>query len=165
MKKFIFICGPNGVGKSTVSHRLNERISHSARVDSDWCRAINPFEFSQELMAVNEKNITSLLSNYLSCDFIEYIIFTYGFHGHRKQIFERVMENISSFEYEFLPVILTCNVNENIRRMKQDGRSEDRIQRAIVNTRQIYDDLPYVRIDTTNLNVDEVADKIIKTVL
>ena len=53
---------------------------------------------------VNEKNITSLLLNYLSCDYIEYIIFSYGFHGLRKQIFDKVITNISIFPYEFLPV-------------------------------------------------------------
>lgn len=164
MKKLIFICGPNGVGKSTVCQRLNERLSHSARIDSDWCRCINPFEFSQELMTVNEKNITSLLSNYLACDYFEYVIFSYGFHGPRKQIFDKVIFNISSFDYEFLPVILTCNVEENIKRMKQDGRSEKRIQNAITHSRHAYDDLPYIPIDTTNLGADEVVDEIIKLV-
>lgn len=161
MKRLIFICGPNGVGKSTTCRRLNEKLLHSAQVDSDWCRAIYPFEFSEELMKVNEKNITSLLTNYLECDYIKDIIFSYGFHGPRRQIFDRVMLNISRFQFEFIPIILTCNTDENVKRMKQDGRGEVRIEYSINHSRNVYNDLTYRRIDTTNLSVDEVVDEIL----
>ena len=33
MKRLIFICGPNGVGKSTTCRRLNEKLFHSAQVE------------------------------------------------------------------------------------------------------------------------------------
>ena len=32
MKKMIFICGPNGVGKSIVCEMLNQKLINSARL-------------------------------------------------------------------------------------------------------------------------------------
>lgn len=159
-KKLILICGPNGVGKSATARRLNERLLHSARVDSDWCRCVNQMEFTEELMSLNERNITSLLTNYLSCSYVWYVIFSYGFHGPRQQIFDRVMSDLARFAYEFVPVLLTCDVAENVRRMTQDGRDEARIERALAQSRPVYDGLPYTRIDTTHLTVDDVVDRI-----
>ena len=47
-KKLIVIIGPNGVGKSTTAKSFMFYYSKSAFADSDWCRAINPFPFTQE---------------------------------------------------------------------------------------------------------------------
>ena len=160
MKKLIFVCGPPGVGKSVTCQRLNERLPYSARVDSDWCRCVNPWEFSQELIALNERNLTALLTNYLSCDYVRYVIFSYGFHGPRKLIFDVVMANIARFGFQFVPVVLTCDVGENTRRMEQDGRDRQRIMRALEH-RSVYDDLSYEKIDNTHLNVDDVVSRIV----
>jgi hypothetical protein len=70
------------------------------------------------------------------------------------------MANISGLDYEFVPVVLTCEVTENVRRMKEDGRDEERIRRAMDHSRAVYDSLPYTSIDTTNLTVDEVVDRV-----
>lgn len=42
MKKLIFICGANGIGKTTISRQLLYNIEDSAYVDSDAMRMINP---------------------------------------------------------------------------------------------------------------------------
>ena len=49
MKKLILILGANGVGKSTTAEILLQRLSKCAYIDADWCRAINPFPFTDKM--------------------------------------------------------------------------------------------------------------------
>jgi len=46
--------------------------------------------------------------------------------------------------------------------MKQNGRSEERLRRAAMNTRSLYEAYPYPRIDGTDLSVEETVDEILK---
>lgn len=162
MKKLIFICGPNGVGKSTACEMLNQKLMNSARLDSDWCRCINPFDFTSETIEIIEKNITAILRNYLESKTIEYVIFSYGFHGPRKKIFTNIMHNLKDVVFRFVPIVLTCSEFENIKRMENDKRDIARIKRSLENTRELYNDLKYPRIDTTDLTVEQTVDEILK---
>jgi adenylate kinase family enzyme len=47
MKQLIIIIGPNGVGKSTTAKKIVEQFEKTAYVDSDWCRVMNPFAFTE----------------------------------------------------------------------------------------------------------------------
>ncbi|MNC72227.1 hypothetical protein D3C75_1232540 [compost metagenome] len=58
--------------------------------------------------------------------------------------------------------MLECGLEENIRRMRADHRDEARIQRAVANTRHIYDEVPYPRIDVSGMTVMETAEAILK---
>ena len=161
MKKMIFIHGPNGIGKSTACEALHRQLKKSAWLESEWTRKINPFQLNDEIGELTEKNMTFLLRNYLNCSEVEYVIFNWGYHGNRKRIFEKVMKNISDLDFKYLPLTLKCDLEENIKRMKRDGRSEERIQRTIV-TREIYEDLDCPSIDITALEVDETVKKIVE---
>lgn len=163
MKKFIFIHGPNGVGKSTLCKALNKRLINSAWLESEWCKMTNPFHYSNDTTELAISNMTSILVNYLKCSSIDYIIFNYGFHGPRKMIFEKVMENISNNKFKYIPITITCDVEENINRMIGDSRSVDRIERAI-NYRSLYNNLNNPLIDTTKLSVDETVDRVLKII-
>lgn len=160
--RLIVIIGPNGVGKSSAAKSLITRCHKSAFVDSDWCRVINPFPFTEETKKTVTDNIFCLLSNYLQCSDIDYVIFTYGFHGERKAIFDSVLHRFQKekINFELSIVILKCSLDENIQRMLSDGRDKNRIQRGIDNTFHIYDRYNYPTIDTTALEIDQVADRI-----
>ena len=68
MKKLILIVGPNGVGKTTTAKILLQKLSKCAYVDADWCRAINPFPFTDATKYAVTRNIYSLFKNYLLCE-------------------------------------------------------------------------------------------------
>jgi cytidylate kinase len=161
MKKLIFIHGPNGVGKSTLCKNLNQQIENSAWLESEWCRMTNPFIFNDEIIKMIEKNISFMLRSYLECSTIEYVIFSYGFHGPRKKIFENVLKNLSDIEYELIPITVTCGYEENKTRMINDGRDEERINRAL-SVRNIYNCLDYPIIDTTDMSVKETVYKVLE---
>ncbi len=160
MKILLIILGPNGVGKSTACARLLQRLPRSARLESEWCRMINPFDLTPEIEALTERHMTALLRGYLSCSLVDTVIFSYGLHGPRRRILDRVMDNLRDVPFHLLPLTLTCSEEENIRRMRQDGRDEQRIQGALA-TRAIYEGLGFPVIDTTEMSVEETVEQIL----
>ena len=164
MKKIIFIHGPNGVGKSTLCRLLHQKLNNSAWLESEWCKMTNPFAYTDDTVEMTVSNMTHMLKSYLGCTSVEYIIFNYGFHGPRRKIYEKVMENISSMEFKLIPILITCSEEENISRMKKDGRDPDRIKRAL-SVRNIYDGSDVLTLDTTERTVEMAVDKILDLVL
>lgn len=159
MKNLILVCGANGVGKSSACKALIEIMPGSAYIDSDYCRYMNPFRFTEEEIKIVVSNISTMMVNYFSCSTIEHVIFQYGFHGVRKRIFADILGvlDAETVPYNFCPIILECEREENIRRMKNDHRDNVRIERALEYTRSIYDEYDYPRIDGTRLTVKESA--------
>ena len=60
-------------------------------MNADWCRAINPFQFTKATKKTVTNNIICLIRNYLLSDDIETVIFHYGFYGERKALYDEVM--------------------------------------------------------------------------
>lgn len=134
MKQLIILIGPNGVGKSTTARTIVEQCENTAYVDSDWCRVMNPFTFTKTTKHTISENIYCLLHNYLACKDINAVVFTYGWHGARKEIYENMMKKLRNDGIEFKEnvIILKCSANENIKRAIKDGRDEVRIKRGIL---------------------------------
>lgn len=72
-----------------------DTLPNTALVDSEWCRAMNPYNMDT---VVN--NLYALIKNYLLCPEIEVIVFPYGFHGDRKHRYEK---HISFLWWIWLP--------------------------------------------------------------
>lgn len=161
MKNLLFLCGPNGIGKTTISKEIVRQLPNTAYVDSDPCRFMNPFVLSNETIPTIAKNISGLIINYMDCPIINNVVFTYGFHGRRKEVFEMVMANLSKIEYNFIPFLLWCSEKENVKRMHADNRSVERIQITLNESRRSFDDVTYPKIDITNFSVFESAKHVI----
>lgn len=157
MPTLLILLGPNGVGKSTTADCLHARLPRSARLESEWCRMINPFDLTPEVEALTVRNLSTLLRGYLECSLVDTVIFTYGLHGPRRRIYDAVLENLCDLDFRLLPVVLTCSEEENKRRMAEDGRNHVRLAHALT-VRPLYDALDYPVIDTTGLTVEESVD-------
>ncbi len=166
MKQLVVIIGPNGVGKSTTTRNIVERYENTAYVDSDWCRVMNPFDFTETTKETIAQNIYSLLYNYLSCEVINTVIFTYCWHGARKEIYDKVIERLktSGLDFEEHIIILKCSKEENSKRAFSDGRDEERVKRGMDLTYAFYDDYVYPVIDTTNMTPSQTAECIISLI-
>ena len=162
MKKLIVILGSNGVGKSTTAKAFLDKYTKCAYVDADWCRAINPFPFTPATKRAVMENIYCIFRNYLLCEDIDKIVFPYGFHGERKNIFDSVICKLKEdgIEFELFLIVLKCSMEENIKRCERDRRETERIERGMKNTFHFYDDFQYPKIITTELSPEEVAEKI-----
>ena len=166
MKKVIVLIGPNGVGKTTTAKAIIDLKSRSAMVDSDWCRFMNPFMFTDTTRQTVTENIFCLIRNYLLNREIDTVVFTHSWHGERKVIYDNVMVRLKEMgiAFEERIIILKCSLEENLRRLVEDRRDEERIKRGIENTFSFYNAFHYPSIDTTELNPDEVAQRIIDLV-
>ena len=167
MKRLVVIVGPNAVGKTTTAKCLVEKLPKTAYVDSDWCRFMNPFQFTEITKQTVTKNMYDILHNYLVCEEIENVIFSYSWHGERKEIYDNLISKLKSDEIEFEEKIfvLKCSEEENISRAEKDGRDKTRIERGMKNTFSFYDGYNYSSIDSTNMSMNEVAEKIIELIL
>ncbi|MBQ3558023.1 MAG: AAA family ATPase [Agathobacter sp.] len=164
MKKLIVIVGPNAVGKTTTAKCLVEKLPKTAYVDSDWCRFMNPFPFSEITKQTVTKNIYDLLHNFLNCEVLENVVFTYSWHGERKEIYNNIICKLkdTGAQFEEKIVVLKCSEEENRSRAKRDGRDIVRIERGMENTLSFYDRYAYPSVDTTHMTPEEVAEEIIK---
>jgi energy-coupling factor transporter ATP-binding protein EcfA2 len=163
MGTLLLIHGPNGVGKSTVCRAVHQLLPHSAWLESEWCRMTNPFIWNEDIIALAKHNISQMLRGYLTCHYLDYVIFPYGFHWPRRQIWDTVLSNLADIPYLLAPITLTCGEEEHIARMTHDGRDPARIERALA-TRYLYDTLPYPKIDTTFKTVSQIAERVIEIV-
>lgn len=161
MKNLLFICGPNGIGKTTICKQLVRQLPNSAYVDSEPCRLMNPFVLNDDTIPTIRKNISDLIRNYFHCPAVQTVIFSYGFHGRRKEIFDGVLQDLADMEYRFIPLLLTCAAEENVRRMMCDGRDAARIQRALEVSRQAFAGVEYPQIDITALSVEDAVSSIL----
>lgn len=164
MKKLIVIVGPNGVGKTTTAMRMKEQYSKTAFVDSDWCRFINPFTLTDITKKTVIANLYCLLRNYLLCEEINTVIFTYSWHGERKEIYDNLIKHLlnDGIEFQEIIIILKCSESENRRRALFDNRNLERIERGMKNTFSFYDKFQYPCIDTTHMTVLQVVEQIWK---
>lgn len=162
VKKLIVIIGSNGVGKSTAAKLFLQNNPRCAYVDADWCRAINPFPFTSATKKAVTENIYCIFKNYLLCEDIDKIVFPYGFHGERKEIFDTAINQLKKdgIVFELFTIVLRCSMQENIKRCERDGREAERIERGIQNTFHFYDDYQCPVIVTTDLTPKETAEQI-----
>ncbi|MHB0856645.1 MAG: AAA family ATPase [Anaerolineae bacterium] len=161
MKNLLFICGANGIGKTTICNALVRRQVHTAYIDSDGCRVMNPFVLNEDTIPTIRKNISDMIRNYLGCPIVRTVVFSYGLHGRRREIFDGVTKDLADMEYRFIPVLLVCDVAENIRRLSCNGRDTERISRAVQLSRAAYSAVDYPRIDVTNLSVEDSVSRIL----
>ena len=167
MKRLVVIVGPNAVGKTTTAKCLVDKLPKTAYVDSDWCRFMNPFPFTEVTKKTVTKNMHDILCNYLVCEEIENVIFTYSWHGERKEMYDNLISQLKfdKIEFEEYIVVLKCSEEENLSRAERDGRDKTRIERGMKNTFSFYDGYDYPSIDSTNMSTNEVAEKIIELIL
>ena len=80
MKKLYLIGGTMGVGKTTVCQQLKRLLPDSVFLDGDWCWDADPFQVTEETMAMVNDNICYLLNNFLRCSAYENVIFCWVMH-------------------------------------------------------------------------------------
>lgn len=164
MTRLIVLVGPNAVGKSATAMKIREQYQGSAVVDSDWCRVINPFTLTDITKKTVMENMYCLLRNYLLCEEISTVIFTYSWHGGRKDLYDSIIEQLQNdgIEFQEIVVVLKCSEYENRMRGLSDNRDEERVERGIKSTFSFYDEFEFPCIDTTGMSIIDVAERVWK---
>lgn len=162
MKKNLYIIGGTmGVGKTTACQKLKKLLPNSVYLDGDWCWDADPFVVTDETKGMVTDNICHLLNNFIKCSAYENIIFSWVMH--QQGIIDDILSRLNTLGCRVHKVSLICSEAALTARLEGDIaaglREEDIIERSAVRL-PLYDRLDTVKIDVTNLNPTETADRI-----
>lgn len=162
MKTLFFINGPMGVGKTAICGKLLRRLEAAAYLDGDWCWNLNPFRVTEETKAMVMDNITAVLSRFLSCPELDYIIFSWVMH--QPEIAQTILRRLDLTETNVKQYTLLCTESTLRARIEQDIhaglRSGDVLERSL-NYLPLYDQQNTTKIMTDDLSLDEIVDQIL----
>ncbi|QSF46985.1 AAA family ATPase [Paenibacillus tianjinensis] len=133
--------GTPGVGKTTVSKALHQKLHKSVWLDGDWCWMMNPWIITEENTKVVEGNITYLLRSFLENSNFDYILFNWVLHRE---------------EYKLTRITLTCSDESLRNRMLLDNRTVEQIESSC-NRLKLYEEMITHTIDTTGISTHVVV--------
>ena len=165
MKKLIIINGTMGVGKTATSKELYSKLENSVWLDGDWCWMMNPFIANDENKAMVIDNITHLLRNFLINSSFEYVIFNWVIH--LEEIFDMFLSKLDRLQFEVIKITLICSEESFRKRVLADIENNLREQAALdagLERIPLYQNMNTIKIDTSNISIDETVDKIIKLI-
>lgn len=162
MKNIYIIGGTMGVGKSTVSRIVAEKLKNSVFLDGDWCWDAHPFQVTEETKKMVLQNICFLLNQFIHCSAYENIVFCWVLH--EQSILDSILQNIDKTDCTIVNVSLMCNETELRKRLLKDvqtgKRQQDVVQRSVARI-SCYATLNTIKINTNGKNPMEVAEEII----
>lgn len=161
MKHLLLIGGTMGVGKSAVCRELLELLEPGVYLDGDWCWNMRPFLVTEETKAMVLDNITAMLTRFLQCPELQYVIF--GWVMHQQEILDTICARVPLDGVDVLRISLTAKPTTLRRRLEADVaagiREEDVIVRSLAYL-PLYRELETVKVSTDHLSPGGVAAKI-----
>lgn len=161
LKSLVFVNGPMGVGKSSVCRQLLRLLEPGVYLDGDWCWNMNPFRVTDETRAMVLDNITFMLSRFLACPELDYVIF--GWVMHRADIVKSILDRLILTDVKVYHFTLMCSEQTLCRRIEADIqaglRDRDAVGRSL-GYLPLYGDQNTVKILTDGLSPEHVAEAI-----
>ena len=161
MKTLYVIGGTMGVGKTAVSRQLQKLLPDSVFLDGDWCWDADPFQVTEETMAMVNDNICFLLNSFLRCSAYENVIFCWVMH--QQEIIDGILARLDTSGCAVHTVSLTASEETLRRRLEGDVaasvRQSDIIGRSLARL-PLYDALDTVKIPTDGRTPLQIAGEI-----
>ena len=154
--KLIFISGPPGFSKSEVASRLYVKLAECAWLDGDDVWRIHPFRVDAETVAVAERNIISVLGNFLSSG-RSHVILTWVLH--RQTIIDRILWGLDGIPFDVAVFTLVCDEETLVARWRKSHPGGDTTELPLQRLREC-SALSSTQVDTTGLDPDQVAERI-----
>lgn len=163
MKNLILISGTMGVGKTSTSLMLKEKLNNSVFLDGDWCWDMKPFIVNNETKNMVLDNISYMLNNFLKISHIENIIFCWVMD--EEKIINDILQRIENKNYKLYKFSLIPNKEALTKRINLDIekgiRKFEDIEKSIKRIEK-YKNMNTVKIEVSNLTKEEVANKIVE---
>lgn len=158
MKTLYIVGGTMGVGKTTVCQQLKRLLPASVFLDGDWCWDADPFQVTEETMAMVNDNICYLLNSFLRCSAYENVIFCWVMH--QQEIIDGILARLDTSLCRVVTVSLTASEDTLRRRLAADVasglRQADIIERSLARI-PLYRTLDTVKISTDGKTPAEIA--------
>ena len=162
-KRLYLIGGTMGVGKTTVCQLLKEKLNNSVFLDGDWCWDASPFQVTEETKQMVMDNICHLLNNFFRCSAYENIIFCWVMH--EQSIIDDILSRLDKKQCQVHVISLICDEMALKKRLEKDVaagiRKIDVVERSVARI-PLYRRLQSVKIDTSALDVNAVAEAVIE---
>lgn len=162
MKHLYLIGGSMGVGKTTVSRALQQRLPNCAFLDGDWCWDMKPFFVTDETKAMVMDNICHVLNNFLQCSAFDNVLFCWVMH--QQSIVDDILSRLKLRDVELHLISLTATPEALAARLQKDIdaglRQPDVIHRSL-SYLPLYEELNTQKVDTTGKTAEEVCDNMI----
>ena len=118
MKNLYLIGGTMGVGKTTVSKILAEKLPDSVFLDGDWCWDAHPFVVTEETKAMVMDNICHILNNFIHCSAYSNVIFCWVMH--QQEIIDEIVSALDTENVRVISISLTCSEYSLKNRLESD---------------------------------------------
>lgn len=165
MKTLLFLNGPMGVGKSAVCRALSDRMTPSVYLDGDWCWSMNPFRVTDETKGMVLDNITAMLSRFLVCPELDYVIF--GWVMHRPEIAQSILSRLNLRGVRVFHYTLLCAEDTLRGRIEKDIqaglRTSDVLERSLAYL-PLYAAQHTIKIMTDELDPRQTAETIARQI-
>ena len=152
-----------GIGKTTVSRELKNRLSKSVFLDGDWCWDMNPFVVNDETKAMVMDNICYQLNNFIHCSEYENIIFCWVLH--EQEIIDSILSRLDKQNINVISISLLCKEKALRERIQKDIdnklRSKDVLERSIERI-HLYEKLDTVKIEVSEKTVADTVNEIMQ---
>jgi len=162
VKTLLTINGPMGVGKTVVCQKLLKRLTPGVYLDGDWCWNMNPFLVTDETKAMVLDNIAAMLSRFLACPELDYVIF--GWVMHQPEIAQSILKRLNLKNITVRQYTLLCSEDTLRGRVLQDVRAGLRdiggLERGIAYL-SLYSRQNTIKIMTDGLSPDMIAEQIV----
>lgn len=165
MKKIIFVNGPMGIGKTSVSLKLTELINNAGIVHGDDCWDfsnifVNDFEKGKVIKTIASRIDESFILANVNVVIVDWVM-------HEKLIINLILNNIKLTDYEYKIVTLISNEEQLINRLQNDIKRGKRNKGCIdksLSYLKYYDVYDDILIDTSYLSVDEIANIVLSKI-
>lgn len=159
--KVVILNGPMGVGKTAVGKYIADKNPGTAFIDGDWCMDLHPFVGSPETRAMAVDNILHMIDNYSKCSECKMIVLVWLMDN--PEVYESIARGIDKLGLDMKSVTLVCDKEALLSRWENDKTTEWRTDEWLEVSLK---SLPYFQslgntVDTTNLSIEEVADKLL----
>lgn len=163
----IIITAAPGIGKTTIFSNLAEKLpGKSALLDGDDVGHLIPFSLSQEWLNLVQDNIAACAENFARCG-IRYFVTCFCLPSQER--LDRLVGLLSNLRYQVHIIALIADDNSLLERNRQRGgcdvRDADEFAETIRCNRAIKELEGVTFIDTTNMNLEHIGEKIAQTIL
>ena len=152
-----------GVGKTTVSRELKNRLSKSVFLDGDWCWDMNPFVVNNETKTMVMDNICYLLNKFIHCSEYENIIFCWVLH--EQEIIDSILSRLDKQNINVICISLLCKEKALRERIQKDIdnklRNKDVLEKSIERI-HLYEKLDTVKIEVSEKTVADTVNEIMQ---
>jgi hypothetical protein len=156
------ISGVMGVGKTTVSQFLKNKLPNCVFLDGDWCWDMHPFQVTQETKAMVIENICFLLNNFIQCSCYQNIIFCWVMH--EQVIIDTILSKLDLTNCQVINLSLICSkeaLQERLQKDIKEGKRDLHILKKSLSYLPLYEDIQSIKIDVSNQSIESITQSII----